>query len=202
MWVAVLVAGFVGLTFTMFFGPAVARSKVQRRLRSGSSVLAQDELVTLTGTVRDSKELVEALLSTRRGVFIHATATLPEADENGPVTLQSQRMVPFEIDTNAGVVLVDGTSAEVAIKPKAVVPRDVERERAFMVAHGRGPEAAPVATFRELVIEPGMRVAVHGVALIETRDRAERGYRDAVPTRARIIATPGYPIAIGPAPKR
>lgn len=135
----------------------------------------------------------------RRGVYVHAVAMLPEADVDGPVTLRTQRMVPFELDTEAGVVLVDGTEADLEIKPTAVVPRDSERERAFVVAHGRGAEVAPVATFREFVLVPGMRVAVHGIAKLEIADRGERGYRDAPPTRARIVASWSYRLAIGKA---
>jgi hypothetical protein len=109
-------------------------------------------------------------------------------------------MVSFELETVGGVVLVDGTEADLELKPKRVSPRSVERERAFIVGHGRAAEVTPVATFREIALTPGMRVAVHGMAMIEatTGQGAERGYRDSGPTRARL--TP-VPLAIG-APRR
>jgi hypothetical protein len=195
----VLLFATIALVFTSYFGPTLLRSKVRRRLRSGSSVLAEGATVTLSGTIRETVDLIEAPLSARRGVFVHAVAILPEADVDGPVTLRTQRMVPFEIDTDAGVVLVDGTEADLEIKPTPVVPRDSDRERAFVVAHRRGAEVARVATFREFVLVPGMRVAVHGVAKLEAGERGERGYRDAAPARARIIAGSNYPLAIGKA---
>jgi hypothetical protein len=55
-----------------------------------------------------------------------------------------------------------------------------------------------VATFREIVLTPGMRVAIHGVAMVDVVDQGgERGYRDSAPTRTRLVAHPDYPIAIG-----
>lgn len=110
LWI--LVGGALAVVFTSVFGPAMLRSKIRRRLRSGSPVLADGATVTLSGTVRDTDELIEAPLSTRRGVYVHAVAMLPEADVDGPVTLRTQRMVPFELDTEVGVVLVDGTEAD------------------------------------------------------------------------------------------
>lgn len=60
-----------------------------------------------------------------------------------------------------------------------------------MVSHGRGAISARVATFREFVLAPGMRIAVHGIALIEEDERAERGYRDRPPRRTRIVPPEG-----------
>ncbi len=156
--------------------------------------------MTVIGTIRETTNLVEAPLSARKCVVVHATAGLPEIDRTGTgenVVLATRLMVPFELDTPAGIVLVDGTDADVDIKPESIPMRSRERERAFLVAHKRGPEIAPVATFGEVVIVPGMRVAVHGVALIENVEQGERGYRDAPPTRTRIVAHADYPLAIG-----
>src|SRR5690242_5333854 len=100
----IVAVGMIVVVCTSLFGPAVTRSRVRRKLRSGSSELAEGANVTLTGTVRETANLIESPLSTRRGVFVHAIAVMPEADVDGPVTLKTQRMVPFELDTDAGVV--------------------------------------------------------------------------------------------------
>ncbi|MDX2092312.1 MAG: hypothetical protein SFX73_30895 [Kofleriaceae bacterium] len=147
-------------------------------------------------------ELVEAPLSGRKGIVVYAHAELPEVDPRGGgtenVTLTTRAMVPFALETSSGDVLVDGTEADVVFAPQRVPNRSKERERAFVVAHGRRAEVAAVATFRELVLVPGLRVAVHGMAIVEADDTtAERGYRDGVPTRTRLVAHPDYRISIG-----
>ena len=194
------IIGAVAFTVATVFGPRARRSAITRRLRSGSLTLADGAIVTVIGTIRETANLVEAPLSARQCVVVHATAELPEVDRTGAgeyVVLATRLMVPFELDTPAGIVLVDGTHADVDIKPQSIPRRSLERERAFMVAHKRGPEIAPVATFGEVVLVPGMRVAVHGVAVIENVEHGERGYRDAPPTRTRIVAHADYALAIG-----
>lgn len=200
----VLVVSLVGLTVAYAIGPWRRRSAIERRIASGSRTVADRASVTLIGAIRAVGDArLEAPLSGRKGVVIYAHAELPEVDsrvgstEN--ITLTTARMIPFELETDAGRVLVDGADVALAIAPLRVPGRSAERERAFVVAHGRGPDAAAVAAFRELVLIPGMRVAVHGMAIIEAVDTgAERGYRDAPPTRTRLVAPADHPISIGP----
>jgi hypothetical protein len=202
-WFAVVAVVVVSLVYGQLFAASSRRAKITRKLRSGSPVLADRTMVTLTGTIRATGELLEAPLSGRRCVIVHACAELPELDprhgtgEN--VMLTTRLMMPFELETADGIVLVEGTAADLELKPARIVPRSIDRERAFVVAHGRGIEVARVATFREVAVTPGMRVAVHGLALVEAAPDqvGERGYRDAVPTRARLVAHPEYPLAIG-----
>jgi hypothetical protein len=177
--------------------PFKLRATLKGRLRSGSRLLAPGATVTVVGTIRETNDLVESPISAKRGVLVHTQAELPEMGPDGPVIMKTQLMVPFELDTADGPILVDGTIADVVMKPTSVSPRSLERESAFVVAHGRSAEIAKVATFRELVLAPGARVSVHGVAVIDELAREERGYRDPVPTRTRIVAPAKYPITIG-----
>jgi hypothetical protein len=174
------------------------RNAIKRRIRTGSFTFAHDTAVTVVGTIRPTNDLVESPLSARRGVYVYAEAELPEP---GPdferMKLTTIRMIPFELDTQHGVILVDGDTADITMKPVAPRPRVAELEREFITAHERGVETASVATFREVVLAPGARITVYGVAKIEALPDAERGYRDAVPTRARIIALAKEPITIG-----
>ena len=49
------------------------------------------------------------------------------------------------------------------------------------------------------IVEPGARIRVQGVAIVETDDAtpAERGYRDAAPRRVRVVAHENHPLTIG-----
>jgi hypothetical protein len=198
-----VIAVVVGLPLSYLIGPWRRRSAIEKRIASGSRTIADRTSVTVVGTIRvGANDLLQAPLSGRRGVIVYAHAELPEVDgrvgstEN--VTLVTKRMQPFELDTDAGVVLVDGTELDLAIDPLRVPRRSAEREREFVTSHGRGDSVAAVATFRELVITPGMCIAVHGMAIIDTSEQGtERGYRDAPPARIRIVAPADSRIAIG-----
>lgn len=183
------------------FAPMAHRASVRKRLRSAPSKIEHGALVTVIGRIVDTSDLVEASLSGRRGVLAVASAEMPEMEANGPVIYRRLAMAPFDLDTvNAGLVRIDATTADIAIRPTAPKPRSTEREQAFMLAHGRGANAARVATFREVVLVPGMRIAVHGIAQIEEDPHAERGYRDLVPRRTRIVPPKNARIAIGDPP--
>lgn len=191
----------VVITVTGVFGPVAYRASVRKRLRSAPSKIEHGTLVTVIGRIVETGELVEAPLTGRRGVLVAASAELPELDRDGPLIYRSFAMKPFDLDTvTAGIVRIDATMADIGIRPAAPKPRSTEREEAFMVSHGRGVTAAHVATFREVVLAPGMRIAVHGIALIEEDEQAERGYRDSAPRCTRIVPPKGALIAIGDPP--
>jgi hypothetical protein len=200
-WAAAAV--ICAIVVAQMFGPRLRRSAISKRLAAGSLQVTDRASVTMIGTIRAlGGELIEAPLSGRSCVVAHAQAELPEIDSRRDlpenVMLTTRRMIPFELDTPSGVVLVDGTEADLDFKPTRVPQRSADRERAFIVAHGRGEQIAATATFREVVLTPGMQVAVHGIAMIEVAEKGgERGYRDAAPMRTRLVAHPSYPIAIG-----
>lgn len=196
-------AAVVSLLFSTFFGRAMWRRSVNRRLRAGARDVTHGAMVTVVGTICETDQLVEAPLSGKKGVLVVTTAELPELDADGrPLQLSRTTTLPFSIDTaNAGIVLVEATHADIALKGTAPRPRNTDREVAFVVAHGRGATVAPVATYRELVLAPGMRIAVHGAALVEDDVHAERGYRDGVPVRTRIVGSPDQRLAIGEPPR-
>src|SRR6266545_875030 len=195
-----LVFGVIALVVGRIVAPRRRRSAATKRLLAGSRQLADGALVTVIGVIREPQKLAESPLSGRRGVFVLASAELPEIDEalgtGKYLVLTSNLLVPFELDTGAEVVVVDGTTATTLMRPSAVRPRSEARERAFLVAHGRGPEVAAAATFREVLIVPGTRVAVHGLARFVEGERTERGYRDAMAANVRIVAPEASPITI------
>ncbi|HEY4178330.1 MAG TPA: hypothetical protein VGM90_15895 [Kofleriaceae bacterium] len=188
------------LVASAFFGRAWRRRRVQKRLHAG--LRGTDHAVTIVGTIIDSARLVESPLSGKKGVVVIATAELPEFDhESLPVELKTTVAVPFYIDSIAnGIVRVEGTAFDTPMRGVAPKPRDRKREEAFMVANGRGATAALAATFREVVLAPGMRVAVHGAKLVEEDHHAERGYRENAPLRTKLVAPEGQRLAIGEPP--
>jgi hypothetical protein len=198
-----LVWYFAGAWFiaSLFFGRAWRRRQVQKRLTAG--LAGEGHAVTIVGRIVETDRLIESPLSGNKGVLVIAMAALPELDkDNLPVELTSTTAVPFYIDTVAkGLVRVEGAAFDTPMRGVAPKPRDRKREEAFMVSRGRGPTAALAATFRELVLTPGMHVAVHGAALVEEDPHAERGYRDTAPLRTKIVAPEGKRLAIGEAPR-
>ena len=199
-WLAVFLGTVIAIGAGML-APRARRGRASRRLASGGTQVVDQAIVTVTGTIRALGEPVEAPLSGRPCVVVHATAELPEIDpkthppEN--VRLTTHRMVPFLLETAAGSILVEGELADLELVPSKISPRSIEREQAFVRGHGRGVEVAPVATFREIVVTPGMRVAVHGLARVTAAPQRERGYRDAEPSEIKIVAPPDYPLTIG-----
>lgn len=189
-----------GALITVVWGP---HARARRRLARGATQIADRELVTLTGTVRALAEPLVAPLSGKACVLYHASAFRPGDiyDNAAPNAdhLVVEAMQPFELVTAAGVVLVDGTRADLAVRPAPVIPRVVARQVRFLTDHGRNFKTIDETEFVEATIEDGDRVRVQGVALVEldATAAAERGYRDAPATRVRVVAADGHPLTIG-----
>jgi hypothetical protein len=73
--------------------------------------------------------------------------------EGEPRTLKAQLarrgMVPFELVTSLGVILVDGTEADLEIAPTPVYPRLPEREALFLREHDRDERVIDTSTFED-----------------------------------------------------
>jgi len=160
--------------------------------------VADRTVVTLTGTVRLVGEPLISPLSARRCVMFEAYANLYEwpaetgddaEAEQGKRVLAAQlarrAMVPFELETGIGVVLVDGTEADLELVPTPVFPRRPEREALFLREHERDERLVDNATFEEITVDPEELVSVHGLAIVES------------PTRIRLVADGDNPLVIG-----
>lgn len=179
---------------------ASSRAHARRRLRAGGARPADGSVVTLTGTVRAIGPLLEAPLSGRGGVLYRSAGRLPRTE---PVV--EAQMVAFELHTAEGIVRVDGAWAELLLPPVPLAPRQLERERSFLVRGGLEiMDDADLATanFAELVLEPGHKISVHGLAriVLDPASSTERGYRDDGPRRITIIEPPAAPITIARVP--
>jgi hypothetical protein len=205
LFMACLIASaLIGAGARMVVGARPSNRAAKQRLRKGSTNVVDGEVVTLVGRVRPLERHLEAPLSGRTCVAFEASARLYDSQVgNAPPlyreTVVERAMVPFELVTSEGPVLVDGTSAEVALPAVPLIPRRLEREVAFLEAHARSAQYALTTTFDEVIAGEGDKLAVHGRAIVEQvpNDTAERGYRDAAPTRVRIVAHENHPLTIG-----
>jgi len=183
----------VGGVHRALFGP---RAQARKRLRTASRELTDGSVVTLTGVVRAKGDTMTAPLSGRQAVAFASSARLYDGvgrhrriiDE-----FQQQEAVDFVLETKDGLVEIEATRAELAYAPEPLIPRKLDREQAFLTKAGCNVSARN-GGFDEVVIEPGMKISVHGVVRIEVA--GADSYRE---TGKRIVLSghPAHPLTIG-----
>jgi hypothetical protein len=150
-------------------------------------------VVTVTGTVRAIGKPLVSPLSARSCVLYEAYANIYETNAGAHRALAAQifdrKMVPFELETSLGTIIVDDIEAELDLLPRPVFPRRIEREVAFLREHGREPALAHTTGFEETTIDPGALVAVRGMTRVDE------------PDKIRLTRIGEEPMTIGP-PKR
>lgn len=128
-------------------------------------------VVTITGTVVIIGEPLISPLSARRCVLFESYANLYETVDGEKRALVAQlakrAMVPFGLETSMGVIVVDGTEADLELQPTPVFPRRIERELAFLREHDRSEQLVETTTFEELSVDPESLVSVRGMARVE-----------------------------------
>jgi len=196
-----LVAG-AGAIGNALWGP---RARARKRLDAGKrTTIADREIVTLTGVVRARGDLLEAPLTGTPCVLYEAVGRIYSAvahrnSRDLEAEVVEQKLVPFELETADGVVLVDCESAEVELPRLPCIPRKIDRERTFLLERGQSAEEVRYAGFDELRIVPGDKIRVQGMAIVEQDpgDSAERGYREDAPRRIRLVPHAAHPLTIG-----
>jgi hypothetical protein len=161
------------------------------------ALLTDRKVATLTGTVRVIGEPLISPLSANRCVVFETFVSLyewpkeedSEAAKDAPKVLAGQiakrEMIPFELVTAAGVVLVEVSEVDLELSPTPVFPRFPEREARFLREHDKDERLIENATFEEITIDPDALVSVHGLLIVES------------PTKARLVADGDNPIVIG-----
>jgi hypothetical protein len=186
------VVAVAGAVVTGIWGP---RARARRRLARGVQRIAEGEVVTLVGTVRQLGDLVEAPLSGRACIAYDAAYLTPRG--SNPTVIHQRSMTAFELVTADGPVLVEQTETlDVALPVIPVIPRKLGREQGFLERHSRSPGDAAGSTAEEAIVEPGDKIAVQGVVVLDAVDHGDHGYRDA-PTRVRLVGHPKHPLTIG-----
>ncbi len=159
--------------------------------------LRDRRIATLTGTVRLIGEPLISPLSANRCVVFETFVSIyewpkeadSEAAKDAPKVLAGQiakrEIIPFELVTAAGVVLVESTNVDLELSPTPVYPRFPEREARFLREHDKDERLIENATFEEITIDPDSLVSVHGLVIVES------------PTKIRLVADGDNPIVIG-----
>lgn len=177
------------------------RAAIRRKMLAAPRTFEDNALVTLTGTAKLVGEPLIAPLSGRPCIAFRASARTYRlsASQRKQRELDQEVteivMTPFVLVTADGDVEVTGDTCELPIRSAPIIPRKLDRERDFMI------RAALIGTpkdsgFDEVVIQPGAKVLVHGIARKELATTgAETGFREA-PTQIRITGDEAHPIAI------
>lgn len=154
--------------------------------------MADGEVVEVSGVVRSVGSPLEAPLSGRPAVAYTSIARIGDRAgmTYGPrlvLTADENRAVPFDLETRDRVIRVEVTEVDLAIAALPLVPRNLERERAFLHRLARGGVDVRQSMFEERCLEPGASVRIRGLAVAEADPSSgEQGYRDAT-TRFRIV---------------
>jgi hypothetical protein len=175
---------------------ARARVRLRKRLAMGSPTLADGALVTVTGTVQLLGKPLIAPLSGNPCVAHQSRARVYDAS-SGPKQLIDEQvrhgLTPFVLVTQSGEIVVAGTAADLAIRPSPVIPRRMERERAFLREVGHHDDIMR-ASFDEVLVAEGMKITVFGVSLVELTP-GESHYRETA-SRMRLTGDESHPLTI------
>jgi hypothetical protein len=203
------IKGLVVLVFAIVSGAAAVanrlwgpRAQARRRLRAGSAAIADRSIVTVTGTVRPPAKPLIAPLSGKSCVTYEALGRLYEGKgrQREPyATLDARAMIPFELDVDGQIITIDGTAAELEMRPGVIIPRKLDLEIAFVIAGGYPRKYVPHGDFEEAAIEAGDKISVQGMAIVETDVTVEQGYRGDGARKVRIVAHEDHPLTIGEA---
>ena len=179
------------------------RARARKRMDAGSSAFDDMALVTLTGTVQAAGDPLVAPLSGKACVAHRTRVRLVgKASPSSPLfgglrSVEGEyvrtELRSFRLTTRDGDVVIEGTTAELAIRPRPVIPRQLQRELAFL--RESEYDATPdEMTFDEVVIEPGATIKVHGIARVEIAS-GEAQFREALKIR-KLVGDDRHPLTI------
>jgi hypothetical protein len=172
------------------------------------------------------REHLSAPLTGRTCVFYDAIVEVYQGDSDTDIEsgswqqlIRETRGVPFAVDDGTGVATVDPEGAKLAIEHDERSRSGYRRPptalaEAFLACHDERSEHRIITDntdlrfrrrlrYREGVLQIGDTVAVYGVGVHELdADSAARaaGYREAPPTRLRLMSSPQAPLLIGDRP--
>jgi hypothetical protein len=181
--------------YAALWGP---RARARKRLAAGTSRIEDNTIVTLTGKVR-AIETMRAPLSGEECVAYVAAGRILGGRYENDIPMASQEMVPFDLVTSDGVVRIEVGVVEIVLPTIPRIPRKIDLEAKFLVAHGFEATQVRGSGFEQCVIVDGDTIKVQGLALVEHAPPSnEKGYRD-TERRIRLVAHGAHPLTIGPA---
>jgi len=201
LWILAAVFGIATLpALTRAVRDSRRRAEVQARMMQVTEGLADHAVVTIRGTVRLAGKSIEAPLSGTACVAHQSRLRVYSAKASFGVRAEidsdaQSELVAFVLATKDGDVLVEGSSVDIVLPPRPVIPRKLEREAAFMRALGfeQGPADAG---FDEAIVVEGMKITVNGIARLEVTAATDGDYRQA-PSRVRVSGDDQHPLTIG-----
>jgi len=188
--VIIAIAGLAGLVVAI--PRAIRRSHARKQRLAAPDAIIDHGVVTLRGTVKLLGDPLKAPLSGRACVAFRATGrTFTRVGQRKEIDAEVTEIVmtPFVLVTKHGEVFVDGEDCGLPEHSAPIIPRKLDLEQEFMKrVFLIGP--AGEAGFDEVIVKPGMKIAVHGVVREEvTTSGAEVGFREA-PKRLRLSGEP------------
>jgi hypothetical protein len=193
----IAVAGVVVAATTLYTALWGPRARARKRLAAGTSTIEDHTIVTLTGKVR-AIETLRAPLSGAECVAFVAYGKILGGQYENDIPFVTQEMVPFDLETKDGVVRVEVGALEIVLPALTLIPRKIDLEAKFLVAHGFDASLIRGSGFQQTVVTHGDRICVQGLALVEQAPPSDAtGYRET--TRViRLVAHEGHPLTIGP----
>ncbi len=201
----VVMAVFAGSAAVGAGRKVLERRRARKALRArpaldGSS--PEGEVVRVTGVVCAGEQTLVGPLTGQTCVVVRSRVTYSRSWTMRRATRPNETlsMVPFVLDVpGRGRVMIEGEHALLDLPP-AKLPADLGRKEMFAVRHGVPVKSASVAIYEEVLVAPGMNVAIAGLMmkdLAEAPPDGERGFRDAPETTLRLAGNADHPIVIG-----
>ena len=192
-WLLALAGGAFALGL---LGLALRGVKRRRDLRRAPR-LVDHEVMTVTGIVVAGEHVLTAPLSGHACVAHRASARL--RGRPSAAVHSEQASTAFVVATAAGPVCVDPGELALDLVPLVVLDHAVHDRTAFLERQGIDPVQRGQLSFDEIVIAPGSRISIRGMIRIglDQGSASERGYREALPSTARLVATaPTAPVTV------
>lgn len=177
-------------------GVALRGVKRRRDLRRAPR-LVDHEVMTVTGIVVAGEHVLTAPLSGHACVAHRSSARL--RGRPSAAVHSEQASTAFVVATAAGPVCVDPGELALDLVPLVVLDHAVHDRTAFLDRQGIDPVQRGQLSFDEIVIAPGSRISIRGMIRIglDQGSASERGYREALPSTARLVATaPTAPVTV------
>lgn len=183
------------------------RRRARRALREKPALDASSPdgtEVRVTGVVRFTDEVLEAPLSGRACVVYRARIYFHRGIANrARAPHELLHMVPFALERDDGTrVTIEGKHVLLDLDPIKKLPTDESRRHQLGFTLGMSPRDLRGASYEEVVVEDGARVAIGGLMMkdaAEAPPMEERAFRDAPAPSLRIAGDAAHPLAIGPA---
>ncbi|MDB4963084.1 MAG: hypothetical protein JWP01_3083 [Myxococcales bacterium] len=163
----------------------------------------------VVGVVRAFEQTLVAPLSARTCVAYRSRVSANLArysSGTARTSVQSPKaetllIAPFLLDRGAeGLVIVDGEHARFDVKAIKLTAADAERKLSFLARHGYSSQGQSSGSFAEVVIEPGMTIAVSGVMMRDVAlapATSEIAFREGPPPTIRLTGNHEHPLVIG-----